>query len=443
MAGQIARAFLTASRPAEVYRLAIEQVSPLVGAAFGCVFLFDSEEGLLQVVAAHNWPQTYAGYLEDLRIRPGYGPTGQAFAENRAVDVSDIFADPSIQDWWDPAWELGFASAVSLPLAPRGTPLGVLTFYFHAPGETDTVDHSLLRLVADQLAATAQKAHLIEDLQRANARLTDQNIELEARYRDAEEARQLKNELLANVSHELRTPLTTILGYAYLVREGMAGAEPAPDLAPLHKIESAAAALMELINNLLDLTHLQLGRVTIEREICDAVALTRAALSALDAPRDEVQLRADTPAEPLRMYTDPVQVLRILRNLIGNALKFTLAGEVRIQLDAGAPGAPAPASAEAGGGGAQKMIRWNVRDTGIGIDPQHHEAIFDEFRQVDGSPTRRFGGTGLGLALARGLARRLGGDITVESELGQGATFTLVLPATLSVNHSEPLDPDA
>ena len=428
-AGQIARAFLTAARPAEVYRLALEQVIPLVGAAFGCVFLFDEEEQLLRVVAAHNWPQTYGAYLSELRVRPGNGPTGQAFAENRRVEVSDIFADPSIQDWWDPAWELGFASTVSLPLAPHGEPVGVLTFYFHAPEEVDSVDQNLLRLVADQLAATAQKAHLIDDLQRANAKLTDQNIELEARYRDAEEARRLKSELLANVSHELRTPLTTILGYSYLLREA-SDTERKPDGDAVEKIEAAAGALMELINDLLDLTHLQLGRVTIEPEICDAVALTRAALSALGPPRNGVAVHSETPSEPVRMYTDPVQVLRVLRNLIGNALKFTLEGEIRVSLEGS--GAPADEAEDRAHRGEPRTVRWHIADTGIGIAPQHHQAIFDEFRQVDGSATRRFGGTGLGLALARTVARRLGGDIALESDLGQGSVFTLSLPATLS-----------
>jgi signal transduction histidine kinase len=435
---EIAQAFLTAGGPAEVYRIALERVAPLVGAEFGCVFVRDAEDDLLRVVAAYNWPQAFASYLSDMRVRPGNGPTGRAFVENAVIEVWDIFADEALQDWWDSAGELGFASTVALPLAFRDEPIGALTFYFREPEQLCDADRSLLRLVADQLAATAEKAHLIHDLQEANSRLREQNVELEARYREAEEARRLKSELLANVSHELRTPLTAILGYAYLLREGLSG-ELAPEQnAAVDRIESAATALMRLINDLLDLTHLRLGRTTIEPEVCDALALVRAAISALPPLSPTVTLHTSTPEEPVRIVTDPVQVLRILQNLISNAFKFTLEGAITIRIRQIDPAVPAEDAAEEDtddeehrSSSGVAAIEWEIQDTGIGIDPGEHETIFDEFRQVDGSATRRFGGTGLGLALARGLARRLGGDITVRSALGEGATFTLTLPVTL------------
>jgi len=428
-AREIAHAFLTADRPMEVYRLALERVSVLVGAAFGCVFLQEEEgdDALLRVVAAYNWPRAYAGYLSQMRVRVGNGPTGQAVAENRIVEAFDLFADPALEDWWDSARELDFSSSVALPLTYRGRPVGAITFYFRGRDELCEADRSLLRLVADQLSATAEKAHLIEDLQRANGRLREQNVELEARYHEAEEARRLKSEFLANVSHELRTPLTAILGYTYLLREGLSGELSGEQSTAVDKIETAGTALMGLINDLLDLTHLKLGRTPAEPERCDAVALARAAIATLSPPPPHLELRSEFPPEVVPVYTDPGHSVRILRNLLSNAVKFTPEGGVVLRVrrvDIGP---------RAGSGGSppeeRGFVSWEVEDTGIGIAPEDQERIFDEFRQVDGSATRRYGGTGLGLALSRAMARQLGGDVTVRSEPGEGSVFTLTLPA--------------
>lgn len=437
VAREIAGAFLTATRPSEVYRLALQQLAPLVGAAFACVFLREPEEELLRVVAAHNWPARYAAFLGALRVRVGNGPTGQAVAENRMVEATDVFSDPLLADWREVASELGFKASVSLPLAFGGRPAGALTFYFREPAAVREADRSLLRLVADQLAATAEKAHLIEDLQRANLRLREQNVELEARYRQAEEARRLKNEFLANVSHELRTPLTAVLGYTYLLREGLPGALSAEQAESVERIEAAASTLLRLINDLLDLTHLTLGRTTVEPEPCDAAALARAALAAVHPPESGVTVETRLPAGPVPVATDPTHVLRILQNLLSNAFKFTESGTVTLAVRAAgeAPPLEGPAAAPAVRG---PVVIWEVEDTGIGIAPENQEVVFDEFRQVDGSPTRRFGGTGMGLALARGIARRLGGDIRLRSVLGAGSSFSLILPAALAAGAEPP-----
>lgn len=422
-AREIARSFLTADRPHEVYRVALDHVTPLVGASFGCVFLRGKgdQSDLLHIVAAFNWPEKYATYLNDLRVKVGNGPTGRAVAENRAVEVGDVFADPALEDWWESARELGFVSSISLPLSFTGEPIGALTFYFCDAESFRSGDPELLQLVADQLAATAEKAHLIDDLQKANAQLREQNIEVEARYREADEARRLKNEFLANVSHELRTPLTAILGYAYLLKEGVSGDLSADQLRAAEKIEASGNALMALINDLLDLTHIKLGRVEVKPELTDAIALARAALS--DAPPGlpgvEVNIEASESAIPI--HVDASLVLRILHNLLSNALKFTLAGSVTIRVRSESP--------DVESNGSHPRVVWEVQDTGIGIAHEEQASIFQEFRQADGSATRRFGGAGLGLTLSQGLAERMDGEITVESVPGEGSTFTLTLPA--------------
>lgn len=420
-ARDVAQSLLTADSPAEVYQLALERVAPLTGAAFASVFLHDPEDDLLRVAASFNWPQAQAAYLGQLRIRPGNGPTGQAFTEAATVEIPDIFADPALEDWWEAARELGFASSISVPLVLRGRAVGALTLYFRERSPLGDADRQLLRLVADQLAATAEKAHLITDLQRANGQLIAQNLELQVRWREAEEARRMRTEFLANVSHELRTPLTAIAGYSYLLREGASGALSPEQTDAVNRIEKAGAALLAKINDLLELTHLKLGRTTLEPEACDAVALARTAGSALPSPPASVAFRFEAPAAPVPVYTDAAHTLRILRNLLANAMKFTSNGTVTlaVRLEPGSR-SRAPASAV-----------WEVRDTGIGIDPRDQEAIFDEFRQVDGSLSRRYEGMGLGLALSRQLARRLGGEISVRSNPGEGAVFTFRLPSTV------------
>jgi len=457
VASEIAQAFLSAKRPLEVYRLALERVAPLVDASLGCIFLREGGTDLLRIVAAYNWPQRYATYLDRMRVRVGNGPTGRAVEQRALVEVADVFGDEELRDWWEPARELGFVSSVSIPLlfsplpdldhlrdgvsdegstggmadegeargAPR--PIGALTFYFREKAAFAGADRNLLRLVASQIAATAEKAHLIEDLQRANALLREQNIDLEARYNEAAEAKRVKNELLANVSHELRTPLTAILGYAYLLKDGVSGSLSAEQGRAIGKIEDAGGRLLDMINGLLDLTNLKLNRVQCEPELCDAVALARAALSNVAHPREGVELEMDAPSERVPIHTDPVLVVRVLQSLLSNAVKFTSEGSVTLRVRLEEPPPDEQTTIYPRG----PDVVWEVADTGIGIAPADHEVIFQEFRQADGSATRRFGGAGLGLAIAREVAKRLGGDIRVESDLGTGALFRFSLPSSV------------
>lgn len=235
-AGEIAEAFLTATGPAEVYRVALRGVTPLVGAAFGCVFLrVPGNRSLLHVAAAHNWPDAYSDYLNELRIPVGQGPTGHTVAENRTVEVPDIFAHPELRDWWEPARELQFSSYVSLPLAYRDEPAGALTLYFREHEELGDADRRTLHLVADQLAGTAEKVQLIETLHDANARL------------------RARNAALVDVAAKLRAPLDGILSCALLLQDGRDGTtEGLREGHELEKIERDAAALIQLVDGLQD-----------------------------------------------------------------------------------------------------------------------------------------------------------------------------------------------
>jgi signal transduction histidine kinase len=217
-----------------------------------------------------------------------------------------------------------------------------------------------------------------------------------------------------------------VLGYAFLLRDAGLGGEPA---AQVERIEGAATQLLELIEDLLDLNSLQLGRLAPQIETCDAVALLKAAMAALaPPPRLEVRVLAPDASVPVR--TDGSQVVRILRHLLSNAYKFTPQGSVTLRVRMASA---SPWSEEARrGGDLPHAVLWEVEDTGIGIGEDDLARVFDEFRQVDGSSTRRYGGAGLGLALSRQLAQRLGGDISVRSTPGEGSRFTLSLAAGLT-----------
>jgi len=417
---EIAQAFLRATQPLEVYRLALARVTALVNASFSSVFLRDpADPDLLRLVCAQNWPQSSARFLSQLRIRVGRGPTGRAVAERQPVTAEDVFSDMTMMDWWEPARELGFVSMVALPLEFHGEVAGALSFYFAEPHRFEVEEMQLLSLVAAQLAATAERAQMIENLQLANEQLQRQNAELQLRIAQAEEAQRLKDEFLANMSHELRTPLTAVLGYNYLIAAGHAGPVTEAQAKALEKTERAANILLKLMTDLLELSHLKLGRARVTASSDEAVELLQRALEEVGTVPEGIELRIETPSQRIPLVTDGIKVVKILENLLSNAFKFTSRGEVSVEVR--------KYSAPVASGGRSR-VQWVVRDTGIGIPPDQREYIFDEFRQIDGSSTRLYGGTGLGLALSLRLARLLKGDILVESEPGVGSTFTLDLP---------------
>ncbi|CAN5668778.1 hypothetical protein BH23GEM10_BH23GEM10_11760 [soil metagenome] len=420
VAREIAHAFITATSPLEVYRLALARLTPLMRASFSSVFQRDpADDTLLKLTCAHSWPQSSARYLGQLRLRVGRGPTGRAVAECRAVEVTDVFVDPALREWWEPARELGFVSLISLPLRSGTEPggaTGALTFYFDSAHEFEDDERHLLMLVADQLAVTSGRAESVELLRRELERTRNENEILRERLGAGEETKRLKDEFLSNISHELRTPLTSILGYANLLSDGAAGELADEQMAAVTRIENSAGVLLRLISDLLELSQVKLGRSTLNVAPDDAVLIARRALEFAGEPQPGVHVAFEAQAERLPLLVDSEKVERILQNMLSNAYKFTTDGLVALSVrSASDDGMPA--------------VEWTVRDTGVGIPVDQQEAIFDEFRQVDGSSTRLYGGTGLGLALCRHLARLLGGRVAVSSEPGSGSEFRLLVPA--------------
>ncbi len=258
----------------------------------------------------------------------------------------------------------------------------------------------------------------------AEQRLTDA-------LRDAEAANEAKSEFLANMSHELRTPLSAIIGYAEMVAEEVEeGAGPREVVRDIAKIETNARHLLGLINDVLDLSKVESGKMEAFAETFDVAAAVRdvASTVATLVERNGNALVVKVAADVGRMHSDVTRVRQVLLNLAGNAAKFTDGGTITLS----AARAPGPDGAD--------WIRFEVSDTGLGMTEEQVEQLFQRFHQADASTTRRFGGTGLGLALAKAFATLLGGDIEVRSSPGHGSTFALHVPAMLPEPRTEDMD---
>lgn len=409
---EIVHAFLTADRPSEVFQFALDRVSPVVGATFACVYLVDGASELMRLAAAHNWPERYAQFLGEMRVRLGFGPSGEAASERRAIEVPDIFADPSLEDWQEVAGELGFRSLAALPLQTGGGVLGTVTFYFAAAGGLSAETRSLLRMVADQMAATAQKARLIEDLRRANSALTDTNAELEAQYTAVVEARRLQDEFLDNLSTELRTPLADLVDYISRIQTGAAGPLTEAESRALLDVRKSGEALLGRIADLLEISELKRGGVEPAVSAFDPRDPMREALTLTEGRREGVELQSTEPETVPTMASDRRRIVRLLAGLIANAYAFTEQGSVRTAVEVHGD-----------------RVVYRVEDTGIGISVEAQRHVFEEFRRADDSaPREGRAGAGLGLALARRTARLLGGDIVLVSAPGEGSTFRVELP---------------
>ena len=171
----IIHASLRSDRPEDIFQFALDRVSPVVGATFASVYLVDGASELMQLAAAHNWPEAHRPWLGATRVRVGFGPSGEAASERRAIEVPDVFADAGLADWQEVATELGFRALVALPLVTNAGVEGAATFYFVQPGVPDARIRGLLRAAADVMAAIAEKSTLQDRLRRAEAALDSLN----------------------------------------------------------------------------------------------------------------------------------------------------------------------------------------------------------------------------------------------------------------------------
>ncbi|MET8027241.1 HAMP domain-containing protein [Streptomyces avermitilis] len=455
---------------AVVAELIMEELTPLVSAQYGAFYLAE-ETGRgteLRLIGSYGYPDDTQ---RPDRIPLGRSLVGQAARNRRPITVDDL--PPAYVTISSGLGQISPTALKVLPIVVDEQVLGVIELasvtrftQIHedflgqlvetigvnvntivANGRTDELLGESQRLTAELQSRSEELQVQQDELQRSNAELEEkatllatQNRDIEAKNLQIEQARQelearaqqlslaskYKSEFLANMSHELRTPLNSLLILAQLLAQN-----PSHNLTPKQVeyagiIHSAGSDLLQLINDILDLSKVEAGKMDISPE---RVALRRlldyveATFRPMTSQKSLEFTMSTAPGVPVDLLTDDSRLRQVLRNLLSNAVKFTERGGVGLHIEP-AVDQNIPAAVHRGGA----VVAFHVKDTGIGIPEQQLETIFGAFQQADGTTSRKYGGTGLGLSITREIAHLLGGAVTVDSTPGQGSTFTLYLP---------------
>lgn len=360
------------------------------------LFLLDEESQMLEIKAAAGIKPRW----RKARLKMGEGIAGKAVAEAKSLYIPDVHQDPIFVPF-DPA----VRSLLVVPMISKGKVIGTLCIDDDKPDAFSPDDGQLLAIAAAQAAVAIENAQLYESSKKRAEELAKAYDELQTLDR-------LQKEFVQNVSHELRTPLTFIKGYVELMLEEAMGELNELQQNSLHIVARRADAMTRLINNLLSLQQVEMESLRPNR--VSLAEVTRVALESAEAAATQagIVLKAEIPESLPAVWADRNYLEQVFDNILGNAIKFSPdGGEIVVRIR------------EEG-----EYLRVAISDTGIGIPNDKLERIFERFYQVNGSPTRRFGGTGLGLALVKKAIEAHGGKIWVESQLGQGSTFFFTLP---------------
>ena len=438
-------------------RLLLSELTPLVGAQYGTFYVADAADGLesLKLLAAYG-----ANERVPKDFRMGEGLVGQCGFEKKRILVTDV---PS--DYIRISSSLGEGTPVSIVVLPvlfEGEARAVLelaSFRNFTDVNLAFLDQLTtgIGIVLNTIAATMRTEQLLkqsqalaEQLQKTNAELeekahllADQKNEMETKNREVEQARaaleekaeqlsltsKYKTEFLANMSHELRTPLNNLLILAQMLAENTEGTLTSKQVKYAETIHSSGTDLLALINDILDLSKIESGKMDVEvgsvrfTELRDFCSRTFRHVADGKGVEFSIELGESLPADTI--ITDAKRLQQVLKNLLSNALKFTATGSVRLRMERAVSGWSAnhPVLHR-----VKSVIAFSVSDTGIGIPQDKQRIIFEAFQQADGTTSRKYGGTGLGLSISRDLTRLLGGEIRLQSSPGVGSTFTLYLP---------------
>jgi signal transduction histidine kinase len=374
----------------------------LAEADAGAFCAWDEEVQTFHIAATHELDEAVVQTLMQRPVRLGEAAVGRAGLERRAVQIPDIDREPDYT-LYDVIRRPGYRALLAVPLLRDEILVGGLVLCRKTPGPFAAETIELVQTLANQSVLAIENAELFD--------------QIEQKSRELEAASRHKSEFLANMSHELRTPLNAVLGYAELIQDGIYGEVPQKMQDVLERIQQNGRHLLGLINDVLDLSKIEAGQLTLSpvdyslRElVLDVVSATEAL-----AAEKRLALEVDVPPDLPHGRGDERRLTQVLMNLVSNAIKFTEAGSVSIR-----------AKVQDG------SFFVAVSDTGVGIAPEDRERIFEEFQQVDTSSTRKKGGTGLGLAIAKRIVELHGGRIWVDSIPGQGSTFAFTLPLQVS-----------
>jgi GAF domain-containing protein len=378
----------------------VSRAAQLAGADGAAIQEYDEASREFRIRATHNYDPELVESIRATPIKLGEGVTGLAAERREPMQVSDIAREGAYQGHLrDILLRMGYRAVLSVPLVREDQVIGGLVVTRRSPGEFGPEIVELLKTFGTQSALAIQNARLFR--------------EVEEQGRQLAVASRHKSQFLANMSHELRTPLNAVLGYTELILDNIFGEVPEPIRDSLERSRASGQHLLGLINDVLDLSKIEAGQLVLATADYTMEEVVHAVVTAVEslAAEKKLLLRATVPPDLPSGRGDPRRLTQVLLNLAGNAVKFTDAGEVRVEV--------------AVAGGAFVV---SVADTGPGISEADQAKIFEEFQQADSSTTRKKGGTGLGLAIAKRIVELHGGRIWVESRLGAGSTFRFTVP---------------
>ena len=374
------------------------------------------KDGVFFRAEAYGFSREFIDYVRDVPVKPERGTvTGRALLEGKIIHIADVLADPDYS--WSEAQRLGgFRTILGVPMLREGIPIGVLALTRDDVRPFTEKQIELVSTFADQAAIAIENVRLFDEIQDKNRQLA--------------EASQHKSQFVSSMSHELRTPLNAIIGLTEMMVTNAArfGTEKAQE--PLQRVNRAGTHLLGLINQVLDLSKIEAGKLELNPQTVQLAPLIEEVIGTARqlAEQNKNRLMVECQENLGSLTVDPMRLRQILLNLLSNACKFTKEGEVKLLARKLVNG--------------RDWIEFSVSDTGIGMTPEQQAKLFEEFTQADASTAQRFGGTGLGLAITRKLARMMGGDVTVTSEPGKGSTFTVRLPADTDMPAGAPISSD-
>jgi PAS domain S-box-containing protein len=416
----------------QVMETTMRQATEVLQVEAGSVLLFRPETGELVFEAASGGG---AAGLPGKALAPGQGVAGWVAQHATSLIVHDVRKDERFYSGFDAASEnFETRSILCVPLIYRDRVIGVMQALNKIEGEFSADDQRLLEALASTAATAIENARLHKEVQRELServraeealreeraslarRVAERTAELSAANAELARAARLKDEFLASMSHELRTPLNAILGLSEALQEEVYGDLNEKQLQALSRVEESGRHLLELINEILDISKIEAGKLELELQPTSLESVCQASLRLVKqmAQRKHLRVTSHVDHEVGTIRADGRRLKQILVNLLTNACKFTSEG--------GSVGLEVVGDVEA------QVVRLAVWDTGIGIAAQDLERLFQPFVQLDSSLSRRYAGTGLGLALVQRLTELHGGGIIVESELGKGSKFTVSLP---------------